>query len=181
MSTRAGPEDVGGPAAAPRAPAQAVPLIASRADFAAAVRWGVDTAVARPARVLWWVDRDFEEWPISDAALLDALTSWLRLPQRRLVLLATTFAGLPQRHARFVRWRADWSHAVEAWSPPEETASTLPCLLLDDGPVSVQLHEPLRWRGRALLDARAAHLWRQQIDAFLQRSTAAFPVRTLGL
>lgn len=165
------------------APAQprAVPPIASRADFAAAVLWGVQTAVARRARVLWCIDRDFADWPLGHPELLGALTPWLRLPQRRLVLLASTYADVPSRHPRFVRWRADWSHAVEAWSPPEELATGLPCLLLDDGPVSVQLHDALRWRGRASLAVRDAQLWRQQIDAVLQRSTATFPVRQLGL
>jgi hypothetical protein len=164
------------------APAPAVPPpITSRADFAAAVLWGVQAAVARQARVLWWVDRNFADWPLSDASLLEQLTPWLRLPQRRLVLLASSYDDVPARHPRFVRWRADWSHAIEAWAPPEELATGLPCLLVDDGPVLVQLHDAQRWRGRASLEVRDALLWRQQLDVLLQRSAPAFPVRQLGL
>jgi hypothetical protein len=158
-----------------------VPPITSRADFAAAVLWGVQTAAARQARQLWCVDRDFADWPLGAPALLDTLTRWLRLPQRRLVLLAATYDEVASRHPRFVRWRADWSHAVEAWSPPEELSATLPCVLVDDGPVSVQLHDALRWRGRASLEVRDALLWRHELDVVLQRSTPAFPVRQLGL
>ena len=159
----------------------AVPLIASRADFNAAVLWGVQAAVARPARVLWCVDHDFAEWPLGDPILLEALTRWLRWPQRRLVLLASSYADMPTRHPRFVRWRADWSHAVEAWAPPEELAAGLPCLLVDDGPVLVQLLDAQRWRGRATCSVRDAQVWRQRLDAVLQRSSPAFPLRQLGL
>jgi len=162
-------------------PPGALPSIGSRAEFSAAVLWGVQTAVARPARQLWWIDRDFAHWPLGDPQLLALLTPWLRLPQRKLVLLAADYAEVPNRHPRFVRWRADWSHAVEAWSPPEELVASLPCLLLDDAAVSVQLHDALRWRGRASLEVRDARLWRQEVEALLQRSATAFPVQQLGL
>jgi hypothetical protein len=130
---------------------------------------------------MWWVDADFSDWPLDDPALLQALTDWLRLPQRRLLLLAADYEHLPRRHPRFERWRVDWTHAVEAWTPPPELADRLPRLLLDDGPVCVQLFDAQHWRGRAETDQRAASLCRQEIDAVLQRSETAFPVRRLGL
>lgn len=157
------------------------PKIDSRAAFAAAVRWGFDTAVARGARRIVCVDRDFAEWPLDEPALLDRLTAWLRLPKRRLVLLADRYDEMPRRHARFVRWRADWAHAIDAFSPPAEDAADLPTLLVDDGPVSVQLLDAVHWRGRCEVDPRHAQLWRENVDAVLQRSEPAFPVSHLGL
>jgi hypothetical protein len=157
------------------------PKIDSRAAFAAAIRWGFDAAAARSARRIVCVDRDFAEWPLDEPALLDTLTAWLRLPTRRLVLLADRYDEMPRRHARFVRWRADWAHAIDAFSPPTDDGADLPTLLVDDGPISVQLLDAVHWRGRCELDARHAQLWRESLDAVLQRSDPAFPVSHLGL
>jgi hypothetical protein len=155
------------------------PGIASRADFVAAVRWGLDTAVASGARRLVAVDPDFADWPWDDAALLATLGAWLRLPQRRLVLLARSFETVPRRHPRFVAWRPAWAHAIEAWSPVDPV--TLPTWLFDDRSTCVQLLDAEHWRGRCSVDAALARLWRDETDAVLQRSEAAFPVRSLGL
>lgn len=165
----------------PRPSPSAPPPIGSRSEFSAALLWGIETAVARPARQMWWVDSDFSDWPLSDSGLLDCMTSWLRLPQRRLVLLASDYGQVPRAHPRFMRWRADWSHAIEAWTPPDDVGLQLPRLLLDDGPVCVHLMDALRWRGRATHEARTARTWREEVEAVLQRSSPAFPVRTLGL
>ncbi len=162
-------------------PDTAAPTIDSRPSWLAALPWGVQTATARGARSITCVDVDFAEWPLNDPALLQALTPWLRLPQRRLVLLAAEFAAIPRRHPRFVAWRRDWAHAIDTLRAPEELAKGLPCALLDDRDLSVQLLDPVHWKGRAALDARTAHLLREQIDVVLQRSEVSFPVNTLGL
>jgi hypothetical protein len=164
------PKDTSGP-----------PPITSRAEFSAALRWGFEQAIAGGARRIACVDASFAEWPLDDPALHAELAAWLRLPQRRLVLLAADYAAVPRRHPRFVAWRALWAHAIEAWSPPEGDAMDLPTLLVDDRAVSVQLHDAVHWRGRAALDARGARLKLDEIDALLQRSQPAFPVNSLGL
>ncbi len=163
------------------AEAPAPPRIETRADFDSAVLWAVRAAQARGARRLLMVDRDFADWPLGRPELLQALQEWLRLPQRRLVLLAAHFDEVPRRHPRFVTWRRDWAHAVEAWSPPAELAADLPTLLVDDGPVCLQLFPGPQRRGRAELDAQEARRWREGTDVVLQQSEAAFPVQALGL
>jgi hypothetical protein len=47
--------------------------------------------------------------------------------------------------------------------------------------VAVQLIDRVHWRGRAETDARAARLWRERIDAVLQRSEISFAANALGL
>ena len=160
---------------------QTAPVIDSQAGFAAALRWGFETAIEQGARQLLCVDARFEHWPLDDAALLTALGAWLRLPQRRLVLLAASFDEVPRRQPRFNTWRRDWAHAIACWQAPEEMAADLPTVLLDDGAVSVRLIDAEHWRGRAEVDARGARLWRDRVDVVLQRSSPAFPVNTLGL
>ncbi len=162
-------------------PSEAPPVIDTRESFVAALRWGFDTAIAKGARAITAVDASFDEWPLDDPALLQALTAWLRLPQRGLVLLAASFDEVPRRHPRFNDWRREWAHALQCYQAPEELAAGLPTVLLDDRALSVHLVDAEHWRGRASLDMRAAHLWREQIDVVLQRSASAFPVNTLGL
>jgi len=157
------------------------PPIGSRAEFEAALLWAARAAVARGARRIHLLDAEFAAWPLGDAGLLTALTAWLRLPQRRLVMLARDYEALPRLHARFVAWRRDWVHAVDTLALPQDVQLELPTLFVDDGPVSVQLIDPVHWRGRASLDERTATLWRESVDALLQRSEAAFPAHHLGL
>lgn len=159
----------------------APPLITSRADFTAALRWGFDAAIAADARHILCVDRDFEHWPLDESGLHATLTTWLRRPQRRLSLLAASFDEVPRRHPRFVVWRRAWAHVITTMAAPEEFADSLPTLLVDDGAVLVQLFDAQHWRGRAERDARTAHLRRDELDVILQRSSASFPANTLGL
>jgi hypothetical protein len=157
------------------------PRIDSQAAFVDALRWGFETAIEQGARQLLCVDARFTHWPLDDAALLSNLSAWLRLPQRRLVLLAASYDEVPRRHPRFNTWRRDWVHAMSCWQAPEELAADLPTVLLDDRAVSVRLIDAEHWRGRAEVDARSARLWRDRVDVVLQRSATAFSVNTLGL
>ena len=155
--------------------------IDSRPSFHDAVLWALRAADAREARSLWLADFDFAEWPLDDGSVIDVLGAWLRRPQRRLVLLAESFDAMSRLHPRFCAWRPDWSHVVDARTPSDKTGVDLPSVLVDDGPLSLQVQDKVRWRGSAARDARAARVRRDQIDAYLQQSEAAWPVTTLGL
>lgn len=151
------------------------------AGFRAAVLATVDAALARSSRSLLFVDADFSAWPLDDPALLDALAGWLRQPGRRLTLLGRRFERIDREHPRFTQWRPAWSHAVDARCPDEVSTDGLETLLLDDGPTVLTLWQSDPPRGRASRDAALAAAARDRIDAPLQRSTPAWPVRPLGL
>lgn len=153
----------------------------SQADFHQALGWSLGQAVAARARRMTWVDPDFGAWPLDDDTLLETLGTWLRLPQRRLVLLARDYSQLQRQHPRFVSWRRDWAHAIDAWSPAEGVEARLPTLLIDDQRLCLQMHDTTHWRGRLSLDEHAVRQWRDEIDALLQRCESAFPVHHLGL
>ena len=157
------------------------PSIDTRESFAAALRWGFENAAADGARCITCVDTSFEHWPLDDPGLLEGLTAWAKLPQRRLLLLAARYDEVPRRQPRFTAWRRDWAHAVTALQAPQDFAADLPTLLLDDRKTSVHLIDALNWRGRAAVDPRARMLWQEKIDVVLQRSEAGFAVTTLGL
>jgi hypothetical protein len=155
--------------------------IVDLAGFRAAVRTSVDAAMARGSRSLLFVDADFSAWPLDDPALLDALAGWLRRPGRRLTLLGQRFERMEREHPRFTQWRPAWSHGIEARCPDEVPTDGLETLLLDDGPTVLTLWQRDPPRGRAAGDPAAAAAARDRIDAPLQRSTPAWPVRPLGL
>jgi hypothetical protein len=157
------------------------PAFNSRAGFRRAIAWGFKAAADAGARQVVCVDPDFVDWPLDDVDVLQGLTTWLRQPQRRLVLLASRFEAVPRRLPRFNAWRQHWGHAVEAWQPPDELALELPSLLVADRRLAVRLIDPALWRGRASLDPFDAHAQSQEIDAVLQRCQPAFPVNVLGL
>lgn len=167
-----------------RASAAAQPPLAalrSQADFHEALRWSLQHASHARSRQLVWVDPDFSAWPLDDTALLDALSAWLRLPMRRLVLLAYRFDGVERMHPRFVAWRRHWAHAIDAWSPSEGVEARLPTLLIDDQALCLQVFDQTHWRGRLSLDPASVRQWRDEIDALLQRCEASFAVHHLGL
>jgi len=159
------------------------PVLDSRAGFASAVLWGFRRAMREGGRTrrIVCVDRAFTDWPLDAPELLAQLTAWLRGSQRQLVLLAEHFDEVPRRHPRFVAWRRSFTHAVSPFAAPDDLAGQLPTLLLDDEGTLVRLIDSVHWRGRAVADARQALPWREQIDAVLQRSEAAFPAQSLGL
>jgi hypothetical protein len=151
------------------------------ASAALALRWAFDRAIAGRARTITASSASFEGWPFEDATLLSALAGWLRLPQRRLVLLGAGFATMSHRFPRFEQWRRDWVHAVPAWRCPADLAQGLPEALFDDGNVSVQLFDAQTGRGRASLQRSHCLLLVQQTDVVLQRSEPSWPGKALGL
>ena len=156
-------------------------VIDSLSGWQTALRWGFAQATLQGARRILVCDEHLGDWPLDEPPLLDTLTAWARLPQRRLVLLVRRWDEVPRRHPRFTTWRRDWDHALEAWTPADEAPRELPTVLTSDTGVCVQLADRLRWRGQAAVDARRARLCIESIDAVLQRSERAFAVKTLGL
>lgn len=164
----------------PQEPARAE-IIGSQHEFADALLRAMHAAMQRRCRLMLCFDADFGAWPLDDAALLEALTRWLRLPQRQLILVGGDFDGFAAGHPRFVGWYTNWSHAVFARKPAAQSAVELPCLFLADSGEFVELPDPLHWRGRSGFDLRQVRQWRSQHDALLQQCEPALPVTTLGL
>jgi hypothetical protein len=154
--------------------------IDTRQGFVDALHAALDWALQQRARRMCWVDADFADWPLDDAAVLQRLSDWLRLPQRQLVLLAAAPEAL-RRRARFMECYRVWSHAIAAFAPAADDAADLPCLLLAEDTVLVQLLDRQRWRGRSSQVPTELRRARDSLDALLQRAEPALPVTTLGL
>jgi hypothetical protein len=155
--------------------------IDSRGVFVEAVGQALEQALARRARRMLWVDADFVDWPLDDPLLLQRLTDWLRLPQRQLVLLGGDFEPLRRSRSRFLACYRSWSHAIAAFAPAADDVAELPCLLLAERTVLVQVLDKVHWRGWVSTEPASLRLARERTDALLQRSQAALAVTTLGL
>lgn len=158
-------------------------IFTSRSDFIAALRQGLHLAADRGCRELWWCDSDYADWPLSEPAVLDALTRW-SLPHRRLVMVAQTFDQVRHSHSRFVQWRTRFSHVLDARQHGEEgdeTQEPLPTLMLAPTVVTVRLFDKQVWRGSLSHEKGDEIRARDLIDAIAQRSTPSFASTTLGL
>jgi hypothetical protein len=153
--------------------------IDGRSEFTQAVQRSLAQALHQRERELCLVDPDFEVWPLDDPQVLDTLAAWARLPQRRLLMVATRFDTIPRMFSRFTAWRGNFAHVVEAFATEVEP-SQVPTLLLA-GTASLTLADRLRWRGNGLRTDKEVADWREVVDVLLQRSEPGFGANTLGL
>jgi hypothetical protein len=153
----------------------------TRAGYHQALQAALQRALDERAREMWWMDRDFAEWPLSSDEWIHTLTQWLKLPGRRITLLAADFGVIERVHGRFVRWRRDWSHCVHGRHPLELEASSMRSLYADDSGGAVALHDPARFAGWADHRGIECTETRRYIDAILQRCEEAFPSLVLGV
>ena len=142
-----------------------------------------DLLVALPEtapRQLRLVDADFVDWPFGDAAVLQALTQWIRLPGRRMTWIAADFEAVERRFPRLAAWRRDFAHGVEAFRPAEGERVEWPSWLLADRD-AVVLDDPPRRRGRIVTEPARLRELHDATDALLQRCEPAWPATVLGL
>ncbi|MEJ6000450.1 hypothetical protein [Paucibacter soli] len=160
-------------------------ILNSREQVLAALKAGLLQALAQGGREQCWLDRDFSAWPLSDPEVLAALKAWA-LPHRRLHLLAQHYEGLRRVHPRFVRWRQDYGHVVEAGSYTEEDMALaggrkLDALLLAPGTLCLRVLDGEHWRAVLSAERPDELLAREWFDAIQQRSSPSFSATTLGL
>lgn len=158
---------------------------AGRAEFQRLVIESLDWVAAQGCRELHAWDSSFADWPLSDANVLTALTTWAR-HGRQLHLLALQYDDVARRHPRFVRWRRDFGHCVTALAvEPEVPLQAAPeSLLLAVGAevsFSLRLFDRHLWRGEISLAAEPRTRGLEWFDALAQRSSEAFAPTTLGL
>ena len=152
----------------------------SRGDFVEAARAMLSQIDASGTREATLVDADFSPWPLDEVAVVEALTRWIRLPGRRLRLVASRFDVIERDQSRFAAWRKPFAHAIECWSPTDVDPGDLPSLLLFDA-AALELLDRERWQARQSAERRTLVLQRERLDALMQRCEAAWPVTVLGL
>lgn len=159
---------------------QDIVRIAGRSEFQAAVRAAFAEAGAAGWHQITLCDADFAMWPLNEPVVIDCLTAWVNA-RRHLNLLALDYDEVLRRHPRFVRWRVQWAHAVQARALVEVQPADVPTLLHAPGALALRLLDPLRQQGRVSRLASDIASDGELIDAISQRSIEAFPPTTIGL
>jgi hypothetical protein len=152
----------------------------TRGEFQEAVRDALDRAAEQGCRELTLVDPDFADWPLGEQRVLDALTRWAQ-SQRKLTLVARSYDMIVRRHPRFVDWRRNFAHVITCREPDEADADDTPSILLASGLLVLRRIDARAWRASLSTDQADTIVWRDGIDALLQRSSDAFPATSLGL
>lgn len=151
-----------------------------RDTFRELVRTALGEAARRGWRELLLADADFADWPLGERAVVEALTAWALSGGQRLTLLARRYDAVVRTQPRFVVWRRQWSHKIEARGLPGVDAQDVPCILWTPGWV-LQRQDMLRSRGFTGSEPERRRLLREALDGWLARSSTAFPADTLGL
>lgn len=154
--------------------------ISSRNEFHDALRSAISAAADAGCRELLLCDDDFSDWPLGERQVVEDLTRWAA-SHRSLTLVARTFDEVARRHARWVEWRRTWAHVVQCRVNNELEAGQMPVMLIAPGALSVRLVDAEHYRGTQSREAADAIVWREAVDAVLQRSEESFPATLLGL
>lgn len=154
--------------------------IGSRNEFHDAVRQALAEAADKGCREILLCDDGFADWPIGERRVVEDLTRWAT-SHRSFTIVARSFDEVARRHPRWVEWRRVWSHIVHCRVNNELEAGQMPVMLLAPGVVSLRLVDPVHYRGTVSREAADAIVWREAIDAVLQRSEESFPATQLGL
>jgi hypothetical protein len=162
-------------------PPQALPegRFTGRADFTDMIRQAFAAAAQQGWREIIVCDPDFEDWPLGERVVAQALNDWSKTG-RTFTMLAGNYDEVLRRHARFVTWRRTWAHIVECRAIPSAPADDMPSALLGPGWVFERL-DLQRCTGMAGSEPARRVALRERIHERLLKSSPAFPATTLGL
>lgn len=148
-------------------------------EFAQRVRDLISIAASEKWPHMVWSDVTFEDWPLRERVVVDALNSWAGRG-RKLTMLAKRYQQMSRLHPRFVQWRSTWSHVVDCRVVKHLDDSEMPSALL--GP-EWYLHrrDAARSVGVCRQDPRGRVELTELLDECARQSTSGFPVTTLGL
>lgn len=156
-------------------------LLSGRTDCLQGLRRALLQALEDGAAAVWCVDTDYSDWPLDDAEVIDALAKWARPTGRSLHMIGGQFDVTAHRHPRFSRWRRDWSHRFDAWSPVDAAqVPDLPMLLVA-GRAGLEVVDRVHWRGRRLAEPQQVKQALEHCEMLRQHCEPAWPATTLGL
>jgi peptidyl-tRNA hydrolase len=152
---------------------------AGRADFQSLIRNAIATAAREGWREMVWFDLNYEDWPLGERIVEASLQDWSQTG-RKLTIVAKRFDGLIAKHHRFVNWRKQWSHIIEARGVSSASDEEFPSLILAPNWAMHRL-QPTLCKGVAGYEAKRRVDLRELTQEWLAISSPAFAATTLGL
>ena len=143
------------------------------------LRQAILTAASERWREMIFCDADFEDWPLNERPVVEALGSWVRHAQG-FVMLARRYDTVIRIHPLFTEWRKFWSHKMDCRQCAQADSHDLPSALWS--PVWVlQRMDGVRGAGISGAEPERRTVLKESLDEWLRRSTPGFPATTLGL
>ena len=159
------------------------PLPSKRFEGRDEFRQLVRDALARAAQEGWreiiLADATFEEWPLGERVVADALQAWAKTG-RTLTLMAKSYDEVLRMHPRFVRWRGTWSHIVTAIGCSSADVNDFPSALWSPGWV-LERRDLVRSNGYCGSEPERRVMLRESLNEWMRQSSPAFPATQLGL
>jgi hypothetical protein len=150
-----------------------------RKDFQQLIRSAIAQAAAEGWREMIWMDVSFADWPLGERSVEADLQAWSETG-RKLTIVAKRFDTLIATHHRFVAWRKQWSHIIEARAVSSASDEEFPNLILSDSWAMHRL-QPVLCKGVAGYEAKRRVDLRELTNEWLAISSPSFPSTTLGL
>ena len=148
-------------------------------EFAQQVRNMIHVAAHEQWPRMVWSDVNFEEWPLREKAVVDALNAWAG-PGRQLTMLAKRYNQVPLLHPRFAQWRGTWSHLVDCRVVKHLDDSEIPSAVL--GPEwFIHRRDMTRSVGICSQEVRSRIELTELLEECRRQSSPGFPATTLGL
>lgn len=152
---------------------------AGTAEFSQLVRDALVTAAQQGWTEMVWSDANFEDWPLREKLVVDALQDWAR-KGRKLTLLANRFDSITRYQPRFVRWRVMWDHIVECRVCSHVDASEIPSALWSPQ-WCLRRTDVVRSTGISGSEPQRRVALKEALDECRRHSGPGFSASTLGL
>jgi hypothetical protein len=152
---------------------------AGRSDFGDLIREGFRVAALQGFREIIICDTDFDDWPLGERLVIDALGAWSR-SGRKFTMLARNYGVVTRKHARFVTWRRTWAHLVECRASGSGPNEVLPSAMWTPNWVFERL-DLERSAGISGDEPARRVALKERLNERLLKSVPAFPATTLGL
>ena len=162
------------PAVVPQGPFE------GREAFRQAVRDALERAVAQAWPELVLCDPDFDDWPLGERAVAEALHAWAQRGQS-LWMLAGRYDRVLQRHDRFVGFRRQWGHRIECRTARTGGATESVASLLWSPQWMIARLDRVRCTGWAGHDPVRGARALERFDEAWHQARPGFPVTVLGL
>lgn len=150
-----------------------------RNDFQQMIRSAIAQAAQEGWREMVWFDLNYADWPLGERSVEASLQNW-SATGRKLTIVAKRFDTILASHHRFVAWRKQWSHIIEARAVSAASDEEFPSLILAPS-WAMQRLQPALCKGVAGSEPKRRVDLRELTQEWLAISSPAFPATTLGL
>ena len=148
-------------------------------EFAQLVRNALACAAEQGWSEMVWSDASFEDWPLRETVVVDALNAWAGRG-RKLTILASQFDSIVKYQPRFVTWRQRWDHIIECRLAKQVDTSEFPSALWS--PLwAMRRLDIARSTGMAGSEPLRRQRLREVLDECRRHSGPGFSASVLGL